>query len=804
MNIPGGSSTMTDNTTASADNVPPELLTLIQRVKEGTALIEANKFDPVSSNILNDLNGLWMEAKGNDVVKGHIGDGLSTQLVALAACEDAEVSISSAKLLRSITVNRKNKATFQPLCLEILSILKRATSVLRIPLTATIWNLSSIRPNRDELMKDSVLDVLAELLVVPGELQGEAAGALRNLTLDDAHLDKFANTKAIDNLMIVMSTLNVGPRVTCILNSIRNLSLKDANHERIANAGNGITILMTKIKTTTDPSDQRYVLETFSNLSKNDEMKQYLAIPEIEEILIPFLASTNEPLLNATQMILNNLQVVISSATLTSALANNNMLKHPDSYIQGLLNNLDDNMSEKDIILQRKVGEGAYGSVYLAEFNGYPVACKVIKAGITQENARKILDELRVMRRLKHPNVVLLMGACLNSKQQIMIVTEFAARGDLKHCLKDVPSLAKRVDLAHDVATGLSWLQPYNIVHRDLKLDNLLVSEDWTIKITDFGLSIELEDGASWDRFGGNIKYSAPEILKVKYSRDNKKYAYGEKTDVYSFGLIWWQILTKGDPFVPRPDKFKSKEGLASYILEGNRPPTVTWWPQALKTMISNCWSPSPANRPTFRAILDAWERLTLDLLCPDTLARKVAEELWKDQKSKPDYTTFKKTFIQHCVPSGKLKDKDASLLESLMRDSPFDDTVSFSRFCYVVGWFGPLQNNCLQFFARMKDLTSKQYFHGFLSDAQSDAKLTSLWESTSEKKSYYLIKYSMESIGEFKLCFVDTASGRIESISIRNFKGAYKASTGQKFDSWKKLKNAMSKSYNIGKQAPQ
>lgn len=84
--------------------------------------------------------------------------------------------------------------------------------------------------------------------------------------------------------------------------------------------------------------------------------------------------------------------------------------------------------SEKDIILQRKVGEGAYGSVYLAEFNGYPVACKVIKAGITQENARKILDELRVMRRLKHPNVVLLMGACLNSKQQIMIVTEFAAR----------------------------------------------------------------------------------------------------------------------------------------------------------------------------------------------------------------------------------------------------------------------------------------------------------------------------------------------------------------------------------------
>lgn len=52
--------------------------------------------------------------------------------------------------------------------------------------------------------------------------------------------------------------------------------------------------------------------------------------------------------------------------------------------------------------------------------------------------------------------------------------------------------------------------------------------------------------------------------LRVKYSKDNKKYAYGEKTDVYSFGLLWWQILTKGDPFVPRPDKFKSKVSVGS------------------------------------------------------------------------------------------------------------------------------------------------------------------------------------------------------------------------------------------------
>jgi serine/threonine protein kinase len=796
------------STTASqSEPAPPaELILLVQKVKTAATVDESRWTEANANLLLTTLNSLWMEAKGNDLIKGYIGEHIAQQLVHLAYSENIEISVSAAKLLRSITVNRKNKTVFQPLCRDILNVLKSATGVLRIPLTATIWNLSSIRPNREELMKDTILEVLAQLLCVPGELQGEAAGALRNLTLDDQHLEAFANTKAIDNLMSILGTLNIGPRVTCILNSIRNLSLKEKNHEKIVLGGTGIIALVAKLKLTSDPSDQRYILETFASLSKNEKKRPFLARQEIQELLIPFLTSGNEPLMNAAQTILNNLSIsenVTKDFSKTQEIKQ--MMKQPDAYIKGLLENLDDNISEKDIILQRKVGEGAYGSVFLAEFNGYPVACKIIKSGITAENAKKILDELRVMRRLKHPNVVLLMGACLNSKHQIMIVTEFAARGDLKRCLSEVTSIAKRVDLVHDVATGLSWLQHCKIVHRDLKLDNLLVSEDWTVKITDFGLSIEMEEGTTWDRFGGNIKYSAPEILKVKYSKDNKKYAYGEKTDVYSFGLIWWQILTHGDPFVPRPDKYKSKEGLATFILEGNRPPLPQYWPQSLKTMVTNCWSQNPANRPSFRAVLDLWDKLTLDLLCFDSTARKVCDILWRDPKAKPDYATFKKTFLTQCMPTvSKLKDKESQMLESLCRDSPFDDSVSFSRFCYVVGWFGPLNNNCVPFFARMKDAISKPFFHGFLSDAQSDSKLQLAWESTSEKKSYYLVKYSMDSIGEFKLCYNDAeVSGRIESLVIRNVKGSLKVDNGQKYDDWKKLKTASSRVYNIGKHVP-
>jgi hypothetical protein len=221
--------------------------------------------------------------------------------------------------------------------------------------------------------------------------------------------------------------------------------------------------------------------------------------------------------------------------------------------------------------------------------------------------------------------------------------------------------------------------------------------------------------------------------------------------------------------------------------------------------MVTNCWSQNPANRPSFRAVLDLWDKLTLDLLCFDATARKVCDILWRDPKAKPDYSTFKKTFIAQCMTgTAKIKEKESMMLESLCRDSPFDDTVSFARFCYVVGWFGPLNNNCVPFFSRMKDLISKPFFHGFLSDSQSDSKLQSAWESTSEKKSYYLVKYSMDSIGEFKLCYNDAeVSGRIESLIIRNVKGSLKVDNGQKYEDWKKLKTATARVYSIGKHVP-
>lgn len=757
------------------------------------------------------LTELWKMSRGNESVKRYISEHLSRQLVTLARNE--EMSPAASRLLRSITVNRESKNYFQPLCVEFIEALKATDNpVSRLALTASVWNISSLKQNREILIRDTnVLEVLSGFLLIKDlELMIEVNGAIRNFTLDEMFLPLFAGSEIIENLVSVLSlvskcaNLQESKLVSCIIQSLRNISVAENTHGKLSTP-ESIRVLINVFLNTRDAYDKRYILEILSNISTNEKYRASFDLPELTEMLFPLL-NVDEYCV-AVNSILNNLKIHFEASQALKRTRSRDLLAKPETYIKSLMADADDdNISEEKIILQKQVGEGAFGTVYLAEFNGYPVACKVIKAGVTTGNAEKVLEELRMMRRLKHPNLVLLMGACLSKQKQIIIVTEFASRGDLRHCLNEI-ALCKRVEMIHDVAVGLSWLQTYKIVHRDLKLDNILITEDWTAKITDFGLSIELpEEGATWERFGGNIKYSAPEILRER-EKKGKQYAYGEQTDVYSFGLIWWQILTREDPFQPRPEKYKSKEGLATYIMNGARPALNHAWPVELRTIIAACWSENPADRPTFRTILDKWNDLTIDFLCPDPLGRKICHIFWRNNlKSKPLLDIFKEKLFLICPPS-KLKDKDMPLIENILREGPFDDTVSFSRFCYVVGWFGPLQTknqNMTMFVRKIQDITSRKFFHGFLSDSQSDSKLKHAVQSHSGDENYFLVKYSMDFLGEFKICYTGHEGNgtTIHNIVIHNTEKGVQYD-GHAYEDWKKLKHAVSRQRNIGRALP-
>ena len=187
-------------------------------------------------------------------------------------------------------------------------------------------------------------------------------------------------------------------------------------------------------------------------------------------------------------------------------------------------------------------------------------------------------------------------------------------------------TLGTRLKLSKDLIAGLNWLHAHRIIHRDLKLENLLATEDWTLKITDFGLSIH-DTGAVITKFGGNVKYSSPEILRARADKSpSKVYPYSEKTDVYSFGYLLWELV-QVRPLFPG---VKGKKKLIKHILNGNRPKINHRWPKSLIELLESCWNSDAEKRPLFREIQARFNNIVVDLTCPDVLGKKICKRLWK------------------------------------------------------------------------------------------------------------------------------------------------------------------------------
>ncbi|XP_054812621.1 serine/threonine-protein kinase CTR1-like isoform X2 [Prosopis cineraria] len=149
-----------------------------------------------------------------------------------------------------------------------------------------------------------------------------------------------------------------------------------------------------------------------------------------------------------------------------------------------------------DLVLKERIGSGSFGTVHRAEWNGSEVAVKILmEQDFHAERVKEFLREVAIMKRLRHPNIVLLMGA-VTQPPNLSIVTEYLSRGSLYRLLhkpgaKEMLDERRRLSMAYDVAKGMNYLHKRNppIVHRDLKSPNLLVDKKYTVKVCDFGLS---------------------------------------------------------------------------------------------------------------------------------------------------------------------------------------------------------------------------------------------------------------------------------------------------------------------------
>uniref|UniRef100_A0A6P4F4Q8 Tyrosine-protein kinase n=2 Tax=Drosophila rhopaloa TaxID=1041015 RepID=A0A6P4F4Q8_DRORH len=241
---------------------------------------------------------------------------------------------------------------------------------------------------------------------------------------------------------------------------------------------------------------------------------------------------------------------------------------------------------EAELQLRESIGKGEFGDVMLGILRNEKVAVKMLK---DEGAVQKFLAEASVMTTLEHDNLVKFIGLVFTSKH-LYLVTEYMSKGSLVDYLRSRgrQHITKKdqIIFAYDTASGMEYLEAKKVVHRDLAARNVLISEECVAKVSDFGLA--REECYNLDVGKLPIKWTAPEALK------NGRFS--NKSDMWSFGILLWEIYSFGRvpyPRIPLADVVKHVE--VGYKMEAPE-----GCPPEIYEMMRQAWDLNPAKRPTF------------------------------------------------------------------------------------------------------------------------------------------------------------------------------------------------------------
>lgn len=266
-------------------------------------------------------------------------------------------------------------------------------------------------------------------------------------------------------------------------------------------------------------------------------------------------------------------------------------------------------IDQEELEKENKLGEGGYGVCYKAKWRGLGVVVKELKEvrSLKPENINDFKQEISIMAKLRHPNVLLFMGASTDL-EHLTIVTEYMDGGDLQELFVDKKAdvgIRKILDFAKQTAVGMNYLHLSKMIHRDLKLANLLIDKSGNLKICDFGLACVKGDTPERRRCGTPV-WMAPEVLRPT------KDGYDEKVDVYAFALCCWGMFSREDSYA----HIKTlKQLIEEVCLKSQRPkPFPISCPLSMQHLIRLCWHPSPKKRPNFAQIIGHLEKIEKSL----------------------------------------------------------------------------------------------------------------------------------------------------------------------------------------------
>eukprot|EP00124_Ichthyophonus_hoferi_P004803 Ihof_evm1s582 gene=Ihof_evmTU1s582 len=256
-------------------------------------------------------------------------------------------------------------------------------------------------------------------------------------------------------------------------------------------------------------------------------------------------------------------------------------------------------LSYSDLTLEEELGRGAFGVVYAGGLYGSPVAIKMLHINIS--NKEEFVHEINVMRRLRHPNIVLFLGATVQP-DPLCIITELVGRGALMKVIEDPTEIIDRERLFHyalDIARGMNYLHHCGVIHLDLTPNNVLVTENYICKVGDFGLSKVMSSTTSvTNKGGGTVIYTAPEVYKGERIQT--------KVDIYSFAICLWQLHYRKLPYEDMHQHAICfnvvANNLRPEVKDNNLPP--------YSELMQQCWSCNPLDRPSFDTVIVELEKL--------------------------------------------------------------------------------------------------------------------------------------------------------------------------------------------------
>ncbi|KAF4353892.1 hypothetical protein G4B88_009370, partial [Cannabis sativa] len=262
--------------------------------------------------------------------------------------------------------------------------------------------------------------------------------------------------------------------------------------------------------------------------------------------------------------------------------------------------------------------QGAFGKLYRGTYKGEDVAIKILERPENDPEKAQLMEqqfqqEVKMLATLRHPNIVRFIGAC-RKPMVWCIVTEYAKGGSVRQFLmkrqsRSVP-LKLAVKQALDVARGMAYVHELGLIHRDLKSDNLLIFSDKSIKIADFGVArIEVQtEGMTPET--GTYRWMAPEMIQHR--------PYTQKVDVYSFGIVLWELITGMLPF----QNMTAVQAAFAVVNKGVRPIVPNDCLPVLGEIMTRCWDANPDVRPPFTDVVRMLENAETEIMTTVRKAR--------------------------------------------------------------------------------------------------------------------------------------------------------------------------------------